>query len=393
VRVAVDAVGIRGHGGAAVLVELLHWLPAVRPDWQWHVFLLDRRLREFDTPTVPEKVTLEETGIGNSGLGRLSWVNRSLLARLEVVGANLLFSFANIAPVRSGLPQVVYCHQPNAFFSDGIPLRMFFKRWRMRLMRSHILRGARASGAMIVQTKAMRERIIELEPSLDGRIHVIPSGYRTPSGNPDIREEKKALIDGADRPRLIYVSHPSEHKNHLALVRAMPAILKTMPSASLLLTLDKQRPGHRRYTSFIVDIQKEAEQLGVSQRLVWLGILNPDEIEYALRVSDLTVFPSLAESFGLGLVESMAAGCPVAAADISYAREVCGEAAVYFDPRNSADIAETVLSVLREDATAERLRSIGTERKDRFSYQRIAEEIARVFEMAAELQHHNEIMT
>ncbi|GAG35620.1 unnamed protein product, partial [marine sediment metagenome] len=240
---------------------------------------------------------------------------------------------------------------------------------------------------------AMRERITEMEPSLDGRIHVIPSGYRIPSVEPDIREEKKALIDGADRPRLIYVSHPSEHKNHLELVRAMPAILKTMPSASLLLTLDKQRPGDRRYTSFIVDIQREAEHLGVSQRLVWLGILNPDEVEYALRVSDLTVFPSLAESFGLGLAESMAAGCPVAAADISYAHEVCGEAAVYFDPRDSNDIAETVLSVLREQATSEQLRSAGAERKDRFLYQRIAGEIALVFEMAAELQHHNEIMT
>lgn len=392
-RVVIDAVGIRGHGGAAVLCELLRWLPIARPEWEWHVFLFDRWLREFDDPTVPEQVTLEQIRMGNGGLGRLSWVNRRLSARLEVMGEDLLFSFANIAPVRSGLPQVVFCHQRNAFFSDGIPPRMLFKRWRMRLMRSHILRGARASGAMIVQTKAMRERIIELEPSLDGRIHVIPSGYRTPSGNPDIREEKKALIDGADRPRLIYISHPSEHKNHLALVRAMPGILKTMPSASLLLTLEKQRPADRRYTSFIVEIQREAEQLGVSQRLVWLGILNPDEVEYALRASDLTVFPSLAESFGLGLVESMAAGCPVAAADISYAHDVCGEAAVYFDPRDSADIAKNVLSVLREDATSKRLRSIGTERKDRFSYERIAGEIALVFEMAAELHHHNEIMT
>ncbi len=392
-RVAIDAVGIRGHGGAAVLGELLHWLPAVRPDWQWHVFLLDRRLRDFDNLTVSDQVVLEETSMGNGRLGRLTWVNRQLPARLQVVGTDLLFSFANIAPARPNLPQVVFCHQRNAFFPEGISTGAFYRRTRMRFMRSHILRGARASRATIVQTAAMGERILELEPSLDGRMHVIPSGYRTPSGNRDVRVGKKALIDGADRPRLIYVSHPSEHKNHLELVRAMPYILKAMPSASLLLTLEKQRPGHRRYNSFVVDIQREAEHLGVSQRLVWLGVLNPDEVAYALQASDLTVFPSLAESFGLGLVESMAAGCPVAAADISYAHEVCGAAAIYFDPRDSADIAKNVLSVLREDATSERLRLLGTERKDRFSYERIAGEIALVFEMAAELHHHNEIMT
>ncbi len=55
-------------------------------------------------------------------------------------------------------------------------------------------------------------------------------------------------------------------------------------------------------------------------------------------------------------------------------------AAVYFDPRDSADIAENVLSVLRENATAERLRSLGIERKDRFSYQKIAGEMAHVLE-------------
>ncbi len=381
-RVAIDAVGIRGHGGAAVLEELLHWLPAVRPEWEWHVFLFKKRLREFDTPTVPEKVTLEETGMGNGGLGRLSWVNRHLPARLEVMEANLLFSFANIAPARPSLPQVVFCHQLKAFIPEAMSTYGLFRRIRMRFMRSHILRGARASRGMIVQTKPMHERIIELEPSLDGRIHVIPSGYRTPSENPNIRVEKKALIDGADRPRLIYVSHPGEHKNHLALVRAMPAILKTMPSVSLLLTLEKQRPADRRYTSFIVDIQREAEQLGVAQRLVWLGLLKPDEVEYALLASDLMVFPSLAESFGLGLAESMAAGCPVAAADLSYAHDVCGEAAVYFDPNDPAGIARTIIAACRNHATLERLRSKGTERKGRFSYKRIAENITHVFEFA-----------
>ena len=76
----------------------------------------------------------------------------------------------------------------------------------------------------------------------------------------------------------------------------------------------------------------------------------------------------------------------MAAADISYAHEVCGEAAVYFDPRDSAALAETVLSVLREDATSERLRSLGTKRKDRFSYERIAGEMAIVFESAMKFQ-------
>jgi hypothetical protein len=60
--VAIDAVGIRGHGGASVLTELLHWLPIVRPAWKWQVFLFDRDLREFDDPAVEGNVSFEHTG-------------------------------------------------------------------------------------------------------------------------------------------------------------------------------------------------------------------------------------------------------------------------------------------------------------------------------------------
>ncbi len=187
---------------------------------------------------------------------------------------------------------------------------------------------------------------------------------------------------------MIYVSHPTDHKNHLTLLRAMPRILEAFPSASLLLTLERHRsffpPSYQEHIPLIESIQREEELLSISQKIVWLGILNQDEVEYALHSSDLMVFPSLNESFGLGLVEAMAAGCPVAAADRSYAHEVCGEAAIYFDPNDSEKIAEIVTSVCRSRKTLERLRFMGTERKNRFSYQRIAEETARVFELAVQ---------
>lgn len=217
--VVIDTVGIRGHGGAAVLCELLRWLPIVRPEWKWHVFLFDRSLREFEDPAVSEQVTLEQIRKGNGGLGRLVWVNRHLPARLLSMEADLLFSFSNIGPSRASTPQVVFCHQPNAFFAEAIPSGALFKRAYMRFMRSQILRGARTSSAIIVQSDAMRKGILEKESSLSSRIHVIPSGYRTPSEKPDIRSGKKRLIDNASRPRLIYVSHPTEHKNYLTLLR------------------------------------------------------------------------------------------------------------------------------------------------------------------------------
>jgi glycosyltransferase involved in cell wall biosynthesis len=379
-NVAIGAVGIRGHGGAAVMCELLHWLPTVRPHWHWHVFLLDRRLRQFDDPTVPDSVTLEFVESGNKAWQRLRWIDRHLPARLRALNVNALFSFANIGSARPHFPQTVFCHQLNAFFSAGIPSHLLIKRARLWFMRQRILRGALASQTMIVQTNAMRDRIVKFERRLDGRIRVIPSGYRTPTATPTVRPEKKTLIDGTPRPRLIYVSHPDKHKNHETLVRSLKLLAKAVPNIRLLLTLEQNFETDQYYASCVQRIQRTVQAEGVADRLVWLGWLNPNEVTYALQSSDLMVFPSLAESFGLGLAEAMAADCPIVASDLPYAHDVCEDAALYFDPTSPEAIAQTVQQVLGNHRVFERLRDVAQERKSLFAYDRIANEIAEVIE-------------
>lgn len=74
------------------------------------------------------------------------------------------------------------------------------------------------------------------------------------------------------------------------------------------------------------------------------------------------VFPSLYEGFGLPPLEAMACGCPVAVARAAALPEVCGDAALYFDP-NDVDAIATALRQLRSDAgLREQLRAAGTRR-------------------------------
>lgn len=379
-NVAIDAVGIRGHGGAAVLCELLHWLPNVRPDWRWHVFLFRRNLREFDDPLISDRVTFEYVKYGDSGAARLEWVNSKLQKRVREIGADLIFSVANIGARRPAVPQVVMVHQLNAFFNDSIAKGAFLKRLRMLFLRWQILSGAKASNVTIVQTEGMSHRMQQFEPSLAGRIQVIPSGYRTIAAHPQIRKEARETILSLSRPRLIYVSHPSEHKNHLNLLRSLHFIIKVRPSVKLLLTLEGNQFKNNRYASFIAEIRKTAIALDVENNLTMIGILNPDEVYYALSNCDVMVYPSLAESFGLGLVEAMAAGCPIAASDLSYAHNVAGDAAVYFNPRDPESIARTCLFLLDNPSEVARLKKEGARLKSEYLYANIAERIASVFE-------------
>ncbi|MES2682540.1 MAG: glycosyltransferase family 1 protein [Pseudomonadota bacterium] len=71
------------------------------------------------------------------------------------------------------------------------------------------------------------------------------------------------------------------------------------------------------------------------------------------------VFPSLYEGFGLPPVEAMHCGCPVAASDAAAMPEVCGEAALYFDPTSVQAIAAAMRRLQDEPALRQQLRQRG----------------------------------
>jgi len=102
---------------------------------------------------------------------------------------------------------------------------------------------------------------------------VIPSGFRTPSENPVIRPEKKSLIDNAGKPRLIYVSHPSEHKNHVAFDTRHARDPESVSHRQVfLLTIEKERLSYKKYSFISNRIQTESESIGISRNVVFFGI-------------------------------------------------------------------------------------------------------------------------
>ena len=82
----------------------------------------------------------------------------------------------------------------------------------------------------------------------------------------------------------------------------------------------------------------------------FLGFVPDAELSALYRHAAWFVFPSLYEGFGLPAIEAMAHGCPVLAARSSCIPEVCGDAALYFDPHDASDLARKLQQVVDEPA-------------------------------------------
>lgn len=181
-------------------------------------------------------------------------------------------------------------------------------------------RAARRADEVIVISEWVRGRVIEhlgLDPE---RVHAVHLGV----------DHTRFTVDPAvpREPFLLYPARPWPHKNHARLLEAFAAVRRSRPELRLVLTGEGHDP------STLPD--------GVEAR----GNVPLDELVELYRRAAALVFPSLYEGFGLPPVEAMACGCPVAAARTGSLPEVCGEAAVLFDPLDPDAITHGVLEAL-----------------------------------------------
>jgi glycosyltransferase involved in cell wall biosynthesis len=102
--------------------------------------------------------------------------------------------------------------------------------------------------------------------------------------------------------------------------------------------------------------------------IVQAGRLDDGQLKALYQHATGLVFPSLYEGFGLPPLEAMSCGCPVAASDAAAIPEICGDAALYFDPASVEQMAAAMQSLLDDAPLRERLRRAGAQRLQRFRW-------------------------
>lgn len=112
--------------------------------------------------------------------------------------------------------------------------------------------------------------------------------------------------------------------------------------------------------------------------------LSDAELAQAYANSDILMFPSLSEGFGLPILEAQSVGRPVVTSDRAPMSDVAGEAALKVDPENSAAIRAAVERLIADPALRDRLREAGFDNARRFAPARAAQAYAALYRRVAE---------
>jgi glycosyltransferase involved in cell wall biosynthesis len=151
-----------------------------------------------------------------------------------------------------------------------------------------------------------------------------------------------ALV-GPPRPRrpvrrLLVVSNIYRHKNIAVVIEALRSVTEPLDLTVVGDPIDK---GH------LSELRAKADDLPAGHQVRFVGPRYGADLQRHYAAADCLVWPSVAESFGLPLLEAHAHGLPILASDTSVSHEILGEGAVYFDPHSP----EALAGALREAAT------------------------------------------
>ena len=161
--------------------------------------------------------------------------------------------------------------------------------------------------------------------------------------------------------RLLHLAAFYHHKNHAFLLPVAESLRRLFPSFDFefAVTLPESSP---RW----IELRDAFAAAGLGDRLRTLGYLNVRECPLAYRDAHVVFHPSLLEVFSATYLEAFAAARPVVATDLDFAREVCADAAAYFDPISEESAAHALHRVATDQAVRADLITKGLARCEKF---------------------------
>jgi glycosyltransferase involved in cell wall biosynthesis len=379
-RIAVNAVAIRGGGGETYLLNILEALAAGRTRHEFLVILTPRQpaLLAALPPGIRPRVC---RGVPAAPWLRVVWEQAVLPLLLRRWRVDLLFAAFNTAVLLAPVPIVLMAHSVNPYsalpirWSRYVRLRLAALRWLGRLS------ARRARLVVFVSETAARVMAprMGVPPS---HVRVVPSGWSAPAGaaDPARLEVPKRFI--------LTVGDLQPHKNLEVVLRAFERLVVEEGYLGDLLIVGSRHEMTPEYGRQLLTLHAS---LAARDRIRFTGGLPHPELFACYRAAELFVFPSLEETFGLPLVEAMGAGAPVVAADWRLAPggesgrtnvgpEICGEAAEFFDPTDASSLLAALRRILGDPGRRQALARAGPRRAHTFSWDGAAAALLGIFE-------------
>ena len=350
--------------------------PKLAPNHEYFLLVSNRNLKHFREFKVPN-VHFVQCYRSNENMPLRILIQQTLvplkLSRLKI---DVLFAPGNVCPFWGDFCKVLKIntlhqyHRPELVGRARSVYRKFF-----------FEESARRATHILANTLSTKAEICKFMNIPEQKVTVIGEAfydiYTTVS---DDQIKRATASHGIHSDYVLFVSSLYSYKNVDTLIKAFAHLVNKPP---LRTDIDLVIVG-RDYDSILPNLQALACELGISERVRFLGFVPTEDIPALYSGAKVFVFPSLIETFGKPLVEAMRCGVPIVASNASCIPEVVSDAALLVNPLNAVEMSAAIARVVDNHVLRTHLIARGLDRAKNFSWETGARDTLAVIERSFE---------
>lgn len=313
----VDAIYINDGGGKVLLDYLIKKLENTEINC---FYLLDNRIKKNH----PKIKSTNQVVYLNASL-----FDRFLFYKKQRDSFSKIFCLGNLPPnIRIKVKVFTYFHSP--LYLKTPKEFSSIERFKYELKRIVLKAFINNTDLWLVQSKLIKDEFQKKFGVKNDKVNLLPF-------YPPYEKHEKQVV--REDNSFLYVSNATPHKNHVKLIDAFCSFFDEYNIGKLILTVSDD------YIEVFNLINIKINQ---GYPIVNIGFVDRNELTKIYLSSQYLIFPSIAESFGLGLVEAIDNDCKVIGADLPYTYAVC-EPSIVFNPYKVESIIDGFKQSLNKD--------------------------------------------
>jgi len=351
-RIVLVAHNLRSAGGLSVGQNIVGAIPDIAPA---HTFLMivpkGCGYRDFSGVANVEVLECPKMNL----LSRCVWERNALRRMISEFRPDWIWAIGNMVVTPSPCKQSLLLHNAHRVCRiktpRHTPVRSRFFKW---ISDRELERSLRSVNRLYCQTETMRLRSHEVLQYPLNQIGLCPNAF-SPFAQPSQHwPEELAIYKGAFI--LLGLTRYYPHKNLEVIFETFLRYRDLLHDVVCVLTISESQGTGAKV--LIDRIKKE----GLEHQIPCIGAIEQERIGEYFFAADIMILPTLLESFSGTYLEAMNFDTPIVTSDRDFAREVCGDAAVYIDPLSPASVKNGILKLKDSIALRKKLVTEGRER-------------------------------
>jgi|SRR5690625_3318329 len=374
-KIAIEAQRIfreKKHGMDIATIELIRALQ--RTDLTNEYFILVKPGKDNDVLSETSNFHIEEIPSASYPV----WEQVLLPRRVKKINPDILHCTSDTAPLQPGVPLVLTLHdiifmKQLALTKDGSMYQRMGNAYRKWLVPKIIDKGEQ----IITVSNFEKEVITDYFPQVKNKLTTVYNSYSDQFRVVEDIEKLAYYKKKYNLPDyyLLFLGNTAPKKNIRNVLKALKLLNEFEQTKIPLVVPDLN-------VKYLKEILEEIDAVELLENIYLTGYVPNDELVYLYNLATLFVYPSLYESFGIPILESMACGTPVITSNKAAMPEVAGEAAELTDPENPEDIAFSIRKLICNEDIYEAYREAGLLRARSFSWSKSAQEVLSLYEQA-----------